>query len=106
MTKEKSNNSCFNTSLIIFIVFLVWKLDGVVDWKWIWVFSPLWIMWFVQAIVSVVTLIVIAIANAITKANATSTWKRYKSGPSLVWDPKTNTMYGPCMTEDNKGDET
>lgn len=26
-----------------FIVFLVLKLVGVIDWSWLWVFSPLWI---------------------------------------------------------------
>lgn len=101
MEKEKVHNNV-GISTIIFIVFLVWKLDGVVDWKWIWVFSPIWITWFVQFIVSVATLIWVAIANGITKANTTSKWKRSKSGASLVWDPKTNTMYGPWTSEDNE----
>jgi len=28
---------------ILFIVFLVLKLTDVIDWRWIWVCSPLWI---------------------------------------------------------------
>ena len=28
---------------ILFIVFLILKLCGVINWNWIWVFSPIWI---------------------------------------------------------------
>lgn len=28
---------------LVFIVFLVLKLTGVITWAWIWVFAPLWI---------------------------------------------------------------
>ena len=27
----------------LFITFLVLKLTGVIDWSWLWVFSPIWI---------------------------------------------------------------
>lgn len=29
---------------ILFLVFLILKLTGNIDWSWVWVFSPLWIM--------------------------------------------------------------
>lgn len=28
---------------VIFVVFVVLKLTGVIDWSWLWVASPLWI---------------------------------------------------------------
>lgn len=28
---------------ILFIVFLILKLTGVIDWPWVWVTAPLWI---------------------------------------------------------------
>lgn len=31
-------------SMIIFLVFLVLKLIGITAWKWVWIFSPLWIL--------------------------------------------------------------
>lgn len=30
-------------SMTIFLVFLVLKLIGVIAWKWVWIFSPLWL---------------------------------------------------------------
>jgi len=42
MSKEQTT---FNSSIltILFIVFLVLKLTGNIDWSWWWVTSPLWI---------------------------------------------------------------
>lgn len=28
---------------VLFVVFLVLKLVGTIDWSWLWVFAPLWI---------------------------------------------------------------
>ena len=88
--------------IILFIIFLILKLDGIIDWKWIWVFSPLWVVWAVQIIISLATIIWVAITNAIVKCKSKRT---FASGPRLVWDAKTNTMYGPCMDEDNETEE-
>lgn len=33
----------FGLSSVLFVVFLILKLTNVIDWRWIWVFSPLWI---------------------------------------------------------------
>lgn len=44
---------------ILFLIFLVLKLTGNIDWNWIWVLSPLWFsfaFWFV-------ILFIIAMAN-------------------------------------------
>lgn len=76
--------------IILFIIFLILKLDGIINWKWIWVFSPFWTTWIVQ----LCFVAIMAIGN----------WKpKYKTnmsyGAPLVWDSKTNTMYGPFESE-------
>ena len=85
--------------VILFIIFLILKLCGTIQWKWVWVFSPIWIAWIAEFIISIGTIIVIAIINAIRKSKSK---RHFASGPSLVWDPKTSTMYGPQMTKDNE----
>ena len=39
---------------VLFVVFLVLKLCGVIDWPWIWVFAPLWIPFALVALLFVV----------------------------------------------------
>ena len=55
MSKE---TTVFNSGIptILFVVFLVLKLTGEIDWSWWWVTSPLWI-----PIAAVLVLIVIAL---------------------------------------------
>ena len=48
MTNKSSNNNTTVSGSIGFsglltIVFIVLKLCGVINWSWIWVFSPMWI---------------------------------------------------------------
>ena len=40
---ESQKNSSVGLSGLIFIVFLVLKLVGQIDWSWWWITSPLWI---------------------------------------------------------------
>ena len=42
MAKENTSSG-MGIGMILFIVFLVLKLTGVIDWSWWWVTSPLWI---------------------------------------------------------------
>ena len=77
-----------NVDIMAFIILLVLKLDGIIDWKWFWVFSPFWIVWTAQIAIAIIALI------SKVKLNHTS---KYASGHRLVWDAKTNTMYGPDM---------
>ena len=42
-------------ALSVFIVFLVFKLTGVINWHWVWVVSPLWI-WVAWIIIQYVVL--------------------------------------------------
>ena len=48
MTNKSSNNNTtvsggIGFSGLLTIVFIVLKLCGVINWSWIWVFSPMWI---------------------------------------------------------------
>jgi hypothetical protein len=49
MAKENTSSG-MGIGMILFIVFLVLKLTGVINWSWWWVTSPLWIP-FVAAVV-------------------------------------------------------
>lgn len=40
---NNGNNSGSDICGTLFIVFLVLKLTGVIQWSWWWVFSPIWI---------------------------------------------------------------
>jgi len=40
---ESQKNSSVGLSGLVFIVFLVLKLVGQIDWSWWWITSPLWI---------------------------------------------------------------
>ena len=40
---ENQKNSSVGLSGLVFIVFLVLKLIGQIDWSWWWITSPLWI---------------------------------------------------------------
>ena len=76
--------------LVIFLIFLILKLDGIINWKWIWVFSPIWITFVIQNCI----VIILAIKNRKPK------YKPYAVfGDPLIWDAKTNTMYGPFENE-------
>lgn len=86
------NKIRINVDIMAFIILLVLKLDGIINWKWIWVFSPFWIVWSIQ--------IAIAIIALLSKIELNHTSK-YASGKPLVWDAKTNTMYGPHNKEEN-----
>lgn len=39
---NKKSNSGLSLTAVLFIVFLVLKLTGNIDWSWWWVTSPLW----------------------------------------------------------------
>ncbi|QFG10066.1 hypothetical protein SEA_IDENTITYCRISIS_47 [Mycobacterium phage IdentityCrisis] len=43
MSAQTSRGNGIGFGTVLFIVFLVLKLTGVVTWSWWWVFSPLWI---------------------------------------------------------------
>ncbi len=47
---NESKSGGLGIGMILFIVFLVLKLTGTIDWSWWWITSPLWIP-FVAAVV-------------------------------------------------------
>jgi hypothetical protein len=61
MSTTKSNSGTgLSLSAVLFIVFLVLKLTGNIDWSWWWVTSPLWIPFALGlAIVGFVFLVII-----------------------------------------------
>jgi hypothetical protein len=54
-------NSGMNLLEVLFLIFLVLKLTGLIQWSWVWVLSPLWIdiilMIIVAAIIAFVTVV-------------------------------------------------
>ena len=48
---------------ILFIVFLILKLTGKIDWSWFWVIFPLWAGWVVLILLFVLIVIVGACAS-------------------------------------------
>jgi len=43
MSYNSSAGGDFGIGMVLFIVFLILKLTHTIDWRWIWVCSPLWI---------------------------------------------------------------
>ncbi|MCG3227419.1 MAG: hypothetical protein H7645_10915 [Candidatus Heimdallarchaeota archaeon] len=40
---RKSSSGGAGTVTLLWVIFLILKLTNVIDWKWLWVFSPIWI---------------------------------------------------------------
>ena len=59
MASKSSSSSGIGLTGVLFVVFLVLKLTGNIDWSWWWVTSPLWIpVVFLLCIVFVVILVI------------------------------------------------
>lgn len=54
-SESSSTNNGIGFSGLLTVAFIVLKLLNVIDWKWIWVLSPLWIT---TAIVIIVLLVI------------------------------------------------
>ena len=39
---NNNNSGGMGLFSVLFVVFLVLKLTGTIDWAWIWIFSPIW----------------------------------------------------------------
>ena len=53
-----ANNSGISLCGVLFVVFLVLKLTGVITWSWWWVTAPLWIPCALSAVVLIIVLII------------------------------------------------
>ena len=63
MAKENTSSG-MGIGMVLFIVFLVLKLTGVINWSWWWVTSPLWLpIAAAVAIVGIVGVIAIIIGK-------------------------------------------
>lgn len=40
---KQTIEAMFKYAFVIFVIFLVLQLCGVIDWSWWWIFSPMWI---------------------------------------------------------------
>jgi hypothetical protein len=58
--KSNSTASGISFSSILFIVFLVLKLTGTIDWSWWWVTAPLWIP---VGLVLIIALVILVLAK-------------------------------------------
>ena len=71
MSNSNTNTSTASINIglggILFVVFLVLKLVGVIDWSWWWVTAPLWIPAAVVLILWLIGALVIGIATALDK---------------------------------------
>lgn len=60
--KVNKNNSISYTlvfAILLTIAFIVLKLCNVIQWSWLWVFSPLWIDFAITILIAVVIIFVI-----------------------------------------------
>ncbi len=48
---NENTSSGIGIGMVLFIVFLVLKLTGTIDWSWWWVTSPLWIPFAAAAVI-------------------------------------------------------
>lgn len=58
-----STRSTLGLSTVLFLIFLVLRLTGNIDWAWYWVASPLWIGWGIGALFFFVFAMIIMIAS-------------------------------------------
>lgn len=52
-------------SCLLFAIFLILKLTHVINWSWVWVFSPLWLPVLIIFAFSVIAILVVGISNLI-----------------------------------------
>lgn len=61
-TQNKSTGISLGT--VLFLIFMILKLTGAIDWSWWWVTSPLWIPF-----VAIIGVICVGIITGIYKSN-------------------------------------
>ena len=62
---DNNTSSGIGLGSILFIVFLVLKLTGTIDWSWWWVTSPLWIPLAIAAAVLGITGVIVILLGRI-----------------------------------------
>lgn len=79
----------FLPELFYMTIFIALKLEGYLQWSWIWVLSPVWI----SILITMLTAIIAFIA-AEREAKKSYISHIAAKGKPLYWDAKTQTMYG------------
>ncbi|TCI26735.1 hypothetical protein EVJ32_05000 [Exiguobacterium sp. SH5S4] len=60
---------CGSFCIPLAILFIILKVENVIEWSWVWVLSPLWIPWAVFALAAIFTLgfmLLVVILKAVT----------------------------------------
>jgi len=61
-------------NVVVFIVFLILKLVGVITWSWVWVTSPIWI----GVILGILVLIAIEVLKAYLDKRSAKRFEEYR----------------------------
>ncbi len=61
-------------NVVVFIVFLILKLVGVITWSWVWVTSPIWI----GVILGILVLIAIELLKAYLEKKSDKRFEEYR----------------------------
>lgn len=92
--KRRSSGGCGSTLFMLFIVFLVLKLAGVIAWSWWWVTSPLWL----PAALVIGGLLVMSVLG-VSVYKIVSTVLR-KQGPKPPDEPSARVLRGEVVDGD------
>lgn len=61
MASKSTSSSGIGLTGVLFVVFLVLKLTGNIDWSWWWVTSPIWIPFLLLLSISIISLFFLTI---------------------------------------------
>jgi len=61
---------------VLFLIFLVLKLTGTIEWSWWWVTSPIWIPVGMVFVFLIIAVIVAGISQALGQNKAINSWKK------------------------------
>jgi hypothetical protein len=60
-TKIKTSTIKISPIIILTLIFINLKLMGIVDWTWLWVFSPVWLPWVIVFSIMIIYLFFLGI---------------------------------------------
>jgi phosphoglycerol transferase MdoB-like AlkP superfamily enzyme len=74
--KQENSSGGIGLLSLVFIVFLVLKLIGIINWSWWWVTAPLWIPFSIAIVAILIYALVLFIKYLILKrSNKRNKWK-------------------------------
>lgn len=81
--------------LCITIILLALKLDGIIQISWLIVFAPIWFNCLIEMIITIIAFIIMQVQELKRERKH----KFVPQGKRIVWDAKTQTMYGSPESE-------